>query len=104
MGTVLCKLFRYILCNIFVAYERDSKYCVSFRFVSFRFVSFRFVSFRFVSFRFVSFRFVSFRFVSFRFVSIMYASHSNFQRLKAFNDITQISSSANGGRGLFNLI
>ena len=33
MGTVLCKLIRYILCNIFVAYERDSKYCVSFRFV-----------------------------------------------------------------------
>ena len=72
MGTVLCKLFRYILCNIFVAYERDSKYCVSFRFVSFRFVSFRFVSFRFVSFRFVSFRFVSFRFVSFRFVSFRF--------------------------------
>ena len=40
MGTVLCKLFRYILCNIFVAYERGSKYCVSFRFVSFRFVSY----------------------------------------------------------------
>ena len=70
MGTVLCKLFRYILCDIFVAYERGSKYGVSFR-CSFRFVV-RFVSFRFVSFRFVSFRFVSFRFVSFRFVSFSF--------------------------------
>jgi len=33
MGAELCKLFRYILCNIFVAFERGSKYCVSFRFV-----------------------------------------------------------------------
>ena len=31
MGTILCKLFRYILCNIFVAYEQGSKYCVSIR-------------------------------------------------------------------------
>jgi len=37
MGTVLCKLLRYILCNIFVAYERGSKYILCF--VSFRFVT-----------------------------------------------------------------
>ena len=34
MGTVLFKLFSYILFNIFVAYKRGSNYSVSFPFLS----------------------------------------------------------------------